>query len=144
MGDSGALFLGFTLAVIPLLKVPGSTSLGDLLAPATVLAVPILDVVAAIVRRVREKRPIYSPDKEHIHHKLLALGLKDTMILPIIYAFCAYVAIASVASIFLPRARALILFGCVWATSILAYGILTGLSQKRKLVREARLRGRPT
>jgi UDP-GlcNAc:undecaprenyl-phosphate GlcNAc-1-phosphate transferase len=144
MGDSGALFLGFTLAVIPLLKIPGSTSLGDLLAPATVLAVPILDVVAAIVRRVREKRPIYSPDKEHIHHKLLALGLKDTMILPIIYAFCSYVAIASVASIFLPRVQALILFGCVWATSILAYGILTGLSQKRKLMREARLRGRPT
>jgi len=144
MGDSGALFLGFTLAVIPLLKDTGSTSLRDLLAPATVLAVPILDVVAAIVRRVREKRPIYSPDKEHIHHKLLGLGLKDTTILPIIYAFCAYVAVASVASIFLSRVQSLILFGCVWATSILAYGILTSLTQRRKLMREARLRGRPT
>jgi UDP-GlcNAc:undecaprenyl-phosphate/decaprenyl-phosphate GlcNAc-1-phosphate transferase len=144
MGDSGALFLGFTLAVIPLLKGSGSTSLGELLAPATVLAVPILDVVAAIVRRVREKRPIYSPDKEHIHHKLLGLGLRDTTILPIIYGFCAYVAAASVVSIFLPRIEALILFGFVWATSILAYSILTSLTLKRKVVREARLRGRPT
>jgi UDP-GlcNAc:undecaprenyl-phosphate GlcNAc-1-phosphate transferase len=144
MGDSGALFLGFTLAVIPLLKGSGTTTLGELLVPATVLAVPILDVVAAIVRRVREKRPIYSPDKEHIHHKLLGLGLKDTTILPIIYAFCAYVAAASVASIFLPRLQALFLFAFVWATSILAYSILTSLTQKGKLVREARLRGRPS
>ncbi|HTP58727.1 MAG TPA: MraY family glycosyltransferase [Spirochaetia bacterium] len=147
MGDSGALFLGFTLAVIPLLKGPGSTSLGELLAPATVLAVPILDVVAAIVRRVREKRPIYSPDKEHIHHKLLGLGLKDTKILSVIYGFCAYVAVASVVAIFLPRVQALILFGFVWATSILAYVVLTNLTQKRRLMREAgeaRLRGRPT
>jgi UDP-GlcNAc:undecaprenyl-phosphate GlcNAc-1-phosphate transferase len=141
MGDSGALFLGFTLAVIPLLKVPGPTSLGDLLAPATVMAVPILDVVAAIVRRVREKRPIYSPDKEHIHHKLLALGLKDTTILPIIYAFCLYMAAASVLSAFIPRVQALIVFAAAWATGIVAYGILNGLTLKRKVLREASLRG---
>jgi UDP-GlcNAc:undecaprenyl-phosphate GlcNAc-1-phosphate transferase len=140
MGDSGALFLGFTLAVIPLFKSPGATTLGDLLVPATALAVPILDVVAAIVRRIREKRPIYSPDKEHIHHKLLALGLKDTAILPIVYSFCIYVASASVISIFLPRVQALLLFAFVWATSILAYAILTSLTQKRKLFPEARLR----
>ena len=144
MGDSGALFLGFTLAVIPLLRGSGRTTLGELLVPATVLAVPILDVVAAIVRRVREKRPIYSPDKEHIHHKLLGLGLKDTTILPIVYAFCAYTAVAAVVSIFLPRMQALILFGFVWATSILAYAILTSRTQKHRLVREARLRGRPS
>jgi UDP-GlcNAc:undecaprenyl-phosphate GlcNAc-1-phosphate transferase len=144
MGDSGALFLGFTLAVIPLLKSSGTTTLGELLVPATVLAVPILDVVAAIVRRVREKRPIYSPDKDHIHHKLLGLGLKDTTILPIIYAFCVYVSAASVASIFLPRVQKLVLFCFVWATSILAYAVLTHLTQKRKLLRETRLRRRPT
>ena len=143
MGDSGALFIGFTLAVIPLLKGPGSTTLGNLLVPATVLAVPILDVVAAIVRRIREKRPIYSPDKEHIHHKLLALGLRDTTILPIVYVFCIFVSGASVVSVFLPRVQALILFGFVWATSILSYAILTSLTQKRKLLRETRLRGRP-
>ncbi len=139
MGDSGALFLGFILAVIPLLRTPGSTSLGDLLAPATVLAVPILDVVAAIVRRIREKRPIYSPDKEHIHHKLLALGMKDTTILPIIYAFCIYMAAASVASIFLPRVQALILFAAAWATTIAAYAILNTLTLKRKVLQEPSL-----
>ena len=142
MGDSGALFLGFTLAVIPLLRPPGSTSLGSLFAPATVLAVPILDVVAAIVRRVREKRPIYSPDKEHIHHKLLALGLKDTTILPIVYAFCIYMAAACVISIFLPRVQGIILMAVAWAVTIVAYGILNSLSQKRKVMQEASLRGR--
>ncbi len=132
MGDSGSLLLGFTLAVIPLLNTTTATTLGDLLGPATVLVVPILDMVSAIVRRVREKRAIYSPDKEHIHHKLLALGMKDTSILAIIYALCAYCAVATVASIFLARTHALILFAVVWATSILGYAILSGITQKRK------------
>jgi len=135
MGDSGSLLLGFTLAVIPLLRTSGGVTLGDMLVPATVLAVPILDMVTAIVRRVREKRAIYSPDKEHIHHKLLALGLKDTSILAIIYALCVYLAVGSITSLFLPRTHALILLAFVWATAILGYAILNGIKQKRRAVR---------
>lgn len=142
MGDSGSLLLGFTLAVIPLLRTSTPTSLGDLLGPATVLAVPILDMVTAIVRRAREGRAIYSPDKEHIHHKLLALGLKDTTILAIIYGLCAYLAVAAIASIFLSRTHALILFAGVWMTSVLGYVILNGLNQKRKTLRAPSLQGR--
>ena len=83
---------------------------------------------------MRERRAIYSPDKEHIHHKLLALGLRDTSILVIIYALCAYLAVGSIASLFLPRTHALILLAIVWATAVLGYAILNGIKQKRKAV----------
>ena len=134
MGDSGSLLLGFVLAVIPLMVAPGATSIVDLLPPATVLFVPILDTIAAIARRVRAKRPIYSPDREHIHHKLLALGLKETAILLILYAWCIYFgAIASV-SLFLHRGQAAVLLLFAWVTGLLAYSILHTMNQRRKSI----------
>jgi UDP-GlcNAc:undecaprenyl-phosphate GlcNAc-1-phosphate transferase len=132
MGDSGSLLLGFVLAVIPLLGAPGATTIRDIAAPATVLLIPILDTVSAIVRRVREKRSIYSPDKEHIHHKLLAIGLKETPILLIVYGCCALFGIAAIASLYLQRGPAIVLLAVVWITAVLAFGILNSIRQKRK------------
>jgi UDP-GlcNAc:undecaprenyl-phosphate GlcNAc-1-phosphate transferase len=134
MGDSGSLLLGFVLAVIPLMVTPGTTSIGDLFAPATIMLLPILDTISAIVRRVREKRAIYSPDKEHIHHKLLALGFKQTPILLIAYGCCVYFGAAAIVSLFLRRGPAVLLLGIVWVTGLLAFGILNSISQKRKAV----------
>jgi UDP-GlcNAc:undecaprenyl-phosphate GlcNAc-1-phosphate transferase len=141
MGDSGSLLLGFVLAVIPLMVAPGATSIVDLVAPATVLLIPILDTVAAIARRVRAKRPIYSPDREHIHHKLLALGLKETTILLILYGWCVYLGVAAAVSLFLHRGQAAMLLAFVWVTAVLAYGVLHSMNQKRKSV-SARLESR--
>jgi UDP-GlcNAc:undecaprenyl-phosphate GlcNAc-1-phosphate transferase len=141
MGDSGSLLLGFVLAVIPLMATPGTTVLGDLFAPATIMLIPIVDTISAIVRRVREKRAIHSPDKEHIHHKLLALGFKQTPLLFITYGACAYFGAAAVASVFLRRGPAVMLLTIVWVTGLLAYGILSTISQKRKAL-QATLQGR--
>jgi UDP-GlcNAc:undecaprenyl-phosphate/decaprenyl-phosphate GlcNAc-1-phosphate transferase len=140
MGDSGSLLLGFVLAVIPLLGAPGPTSIGSMFAPATVLLVPILDTVSAIIRRAREKRAIYSPDKQHIHHKLLALDVKETSILMIIYGACIVVGGAAIASQFLTRGLALGLLALVWLCALAAFGILNAISRKKKPV-PASLRG---
>jgi UDP-GlcNAc:undecaprenyl-phosphate GlcNAc-1-phosphate transferase len=132
MGDSGSLLLGFVLAVIPLMGGTGGTSIVDLLAPSTVLLIPIIDTIAAIARRVRARRPIYKPDRDHIHHKLLALGLKETSILLILYGWCAYAGIAASLSLFLRRGQAAVLLAAVWATAAVAYGVLHSMNQKRK------------
>lgn len=84
MGDSGSLLLGFLLATLPLLggdavKAPEGLTL-EIAGTITILAIPVLDTAAAIVRRLREGKPIYAPDKQHLHHKLLALGLGDRAI----------------------------------------------------------------
>jgi UDP-GlcNAc:undecaprenyl-phosphate GlcNAc-1-phosphate transferase len=124
MGDSGALYIGFALAVIPLLGAASPTAIGDLLGPATILLIPILDTITAIVRRIREHRVIYSPDRQHIHHKLLALGLKERSILLIVYVSCAGFGIAAVASLFLSRMASVIVLVGVWALALIAYRIL--------------------
>ncbi|MDR0760529.1 MAG: undecaprenyl/decaprenyl-phosphate alpha-N-acetylglucosaminyl 1-phosphate transferase [Treponema sp.] len=75
MGDGGSQFLGFTLAILPLLD-QGTTRL-SLPIPyvAALLLIPILDMVSAVWRRLRDGRPIDSPDKAHVHHKLMNMGL---------------------------------------------------------------------
>jgi UDP-GlcNAc:undecaprenyl-phosphate GlcNAc-1-phosphate transferase len=75
MGDGGSQFLGFTLAVLPLMENGGTPAALPLLYPAALLLIPILDTVAAVWRRIRDGRRIDSPDQAHIHHKLLRLGL---------------------------------------------------------------------
>lgn len=75
MGDGGSLFLGFTLAVLPLAGNGGQYPAAlPLLYSAALLLVPILDIVSAVWRRIRDGRRIDSPDQGHIHHKLLNLG----------------------------------------------------------------------
>ena len=79
MGDSGSLVLGFLLAVLPL--VAQSDTGTFMYTPVTLLLIPIADVFSAIIRRARKRISFAVPDKEHFHHKLLALGLNERFIL---------------------------------------------------------------
>jgi UDP-GlcNAc:undecaprenyl-phosphate GlcNAc-1-phosphate transferase len=74
MGDGGSQFLGFTLAVLPLLEEHDTVASLPLSYAAALLLIPIFDTTAAVWRRVRDKKRIDTPDKAHIHHKLMNLG----------------------------------------------------------------------
>ena len=74
MGDCGSQFLGFMIATIPLFPSNNVFEFNKFLIIVTLAAFPIFDTIAAIWRRIRDKRPIMSPDKAHLHHKLLNLG----------------------------------------------------------------------
>ncbi len=86
MGDSGSLFIGFVLAVLPLYSLTGSITPYTLILSISFLFIPTIDTLAAIIRRKIKKVPFHSPDKEHLHHKLLALGFSTKQVL-----FTAYV-----------------------------------------------------
>ncbi|MBK8995837.1 MAG: undecaprenyl/decaprenyl-phosphate alpha-N-acetylglucosaminyl 1-phosphate transferase [Myxococcales bacterium] len=76
MGDSGSYFLGFVLATSSLAGASQKTSTTvSLLVPVVALGVPIFDTLFSMVRRVLERRPVFSPDRGHIHHRLLDLGI---------------------------------------------------------------------
>ena len=78
LGDTGSLFIGFTLAAMTLLERYISTPASGLfpvLMPVLVLAVPILDTTTVTVIRIREGRPIYVGDRCHLSHRLVDLGL---------------------------------------------------------------------
>jgi UDP-GlcNAc:undecaprenyl-phosphate GlcNAc-1-phosphate transferase len=73
LGDTGALFLGFMIAVLSLQGLKNATFI-TVVTPMIILGVPITDTVYAIIRRVMNKKPISSADKMHLHHRLLSLG----------------------------------------------------------------------
>lgn len=83
IGTSGVQFVGFTLAV---LSIMGTAKVAVAL---LVLGVPILDTFWIIIRRLMEGRSPFSPDRSHIHHRLLDLGLSHRHTVLVIYAICA-------------------------------------------------------
>ncbi len=84
MGDTGSLFLGFTISVVALLGFKGTT-LTSLIIPILILAIPIFDTVLAICRRILKGEKIMAPDKEHFHHQLLKMKFSVPTTVLIIY-----------------------------------------------------------
>jgi UDP-GlcNAc:undecaprenyl-phosphate GlcNAc-1-phosphate transferase len=87
MGDTGALFLGYSIAVLSLLGAYKSVTLFSVVIPIIILGVPVFDTLTAVMRRIVNKRPISSPDREHLHHRLIDLGLSQRATVLLIYAF---------------------------------------------------------
>jgi UDP-GlcNAc:undecaprenyl-phosphate GlcNAc-1-phosphate transferase len=95
MGDSGAMLLGFTLAVISLLGIMKTTAAIALAVPLLIIGVPIFDTLLAILRRLRRGQPIHKPDAEHIHHRLLGRGFDQRQTVLIIYVWSAALALGA-------------------------------------------------
>lgn len=77
MGDGGSQFLGFMLAVIPLIRLENMQESIALPYSFVLLLIPITDTFATIWRRLREKKPLGQPDKFHLHHKLMLIGFSS-------------------------------------------------------------------
>jgi UDP-GlcNAc:undecaprenyl-phosphate GlcNAc-1-phosphate transferase len=88
-GTSGVQFVGYTLAVLAIL---GTAKVAVAL---LVLGVPIIDTFWIIVRRLSERRSPFSPDRTHIHHRLLDLGLSHQQTVLVIYGICLALAVLS-------------------------------------------------
>ncbi len=133
MGDSGSLFLGFSLSVIPLIPLKNNSPFpGILIAAITLFMIPIIDTATAILRRLHEGRPIYSPDRKHLHHRLLGIGLGERKILAIIYSFSAYLSAVAITSMVLPKEANIYFISIIWIGSLLAY-ILFNFIESKKL-----------
>jgi UDP-GlcNAc:undecaprenyl-phosphate GlcNAc-1-phosphate transferase len=88
LGDSGSLLLGFLLACIGLRGAQKSQMVVALLIPVVALGLPIFDTALAVVRRRLKALPISCSDRQHIHHKLLDMGLSRRRAVLILYAAC--------------------------------------------------------
>ncbi len=78
LGDSGALLIGYFLAVISVIGLYKQITIFTLAVPLMVLALPVADTTFAIIRRLIRRVPITRPDRRHIHHRLLALFGRNT------------------------------------------------------------------
>jgi UDP-GlcNAc:undecaprenyl-phosphate GlcNAc-1-phosphate transferase len=115
MGDSGSLFLGYLLAVLPLLGYSQNQMESGLVPAITVCLIPILDTFAAILRRWRRGVSFLTPDKYHVHHKLLNLGFSTRQILAIIYTLCIVLGACVLAGIYVSPFLSFVLMMAGWA-----------------------------
>ncbi len=124
MGDSGAMFLGLLLSAaaitltgqIDLNAITNQSSnkvLLPLLLPFSVLAIPLIDLSMAIVRRLRAGRSPFAADKEHLHHKLLSMGNSHRRTSAILYSWTAMFAFPTAIAAFAP----------IWVALIVGLGI---------------------
>ncbi len=102
MGDSGALLLGFSLATLAVQGLLKTAATVALFFPLLVLAVPILDTGFVVARRLKHGQPIYAADREHLHHRFLRIGFSQRRTAVTIWAWCALLAAAALATRFLP------------------------------------------
>ncbi|MGA1158788.1 MAG: MraY family glycosyltransferase [Candidatus Nanopelagicaceae bacterium] len=113
MGDSGSMFLGLLLAAsaITLMgQIDANAVFAEeigpaalpLLLPLAVLAVPLLDLGLAVLRRLRKGKSPFAPDKEHLHHKLMELGNSQQRTAVILYFATAMLAFPAMLSAFFP------------------------------------------
>jgi UDP-GlcNAc:undecaprenyl-phosphate GlcNAc-1-phosphate transferase len=89
MGDAGSQLLGFAVGVLSLRATQGGNGDISIGTPILLLALPILDTLSVMIQRISEGRSPFSADKNHIHHKLLALGFDHHEAVMVIYTIQA-------------------------------------------------------
>src|SRR5712691_751838 len=97
MGDSGAMLLGFVLAVIPLQGLLKTASIVTLFFPLLVLAVPILDTSFVVAKRLKYRQPVYRADQTHLHFRFLRRGFSQRRATVYIWLWCGTLAATALA-----------------------------------------------
>ncbi len=129
MGDGGAYFLGFLIGILSIVNSGKGTVVAALIAPAFALALPIVDVGLAILRRSARGLPVFRPDQKHIHHHLLiTLGISRERTLLNLYTvslLCLFLALC----VFCLQGRMLPLFTGLLVLVLLVAGHLSGFTR---------------
>jgi UDP-GlcNAc:undecaprenyl-phosphate GlcNAc-1-phosphate transferase len=134
MGDGGSLSVGFLLAVIPLLGFSVENSpvvrIFPVLPVITILFIPLADTSMAIIRRLYRRKPVHSPDREHLHHRLIDIGFTGNRLLAAAYGTAAILGLASLSWFTLPVAISTGIMLSFWVLFLVA-AILLGRYQRR-------------
>ncbi len=124
MGDGGSQFLGFMLAVLPLLPNSSGTPSVPVWYAITLMVFPFCDAVAAVWRRVREHRSIMSPDFSHLHHKLVAIGFSQRQTLVLLIILQTAVAMLVLTAYYSGGTSSLVVLTSIWLIAILFFTII--------------------
>jgi UDP-GlcNAc:undecaprenyl-phosphate GlcNAc-1-phosphate transferase len=89
LGDAGSLFIGYVFATVSIIGASKTAIAISIVVPLLVLALPVLDTVAAIVRRASTGKSISEADRGHVHHQLIfRFGLNVRQAVLLLYAVC--------------------------------------------------------
>lgn len=140
LGDGGSQTLGYLIAVSPFFFFDNPRfNFREIPMMVLMCSIPLTDVIAAVWRRLREHRKIFSPDRAHIHHKLLNIGFSKNAAILFLLLIQAIVTLAIIISYFMKDLAAICLMAfClifVWVIFIIFHYLnrAVNLSHKGKL-----------
>jgi UDP-GlcNAc:undecaprenyl-phosphate GlcNAc-1-phosphate transferase len=144
MGDGGSQFLGFMIGALPLLKSPAGLTYNLVPMVAVLSSIPLLDTIAAIWRRTREGRSFFTPDKRHLHHKLMQMGYTTKSILVVVATIQAGLCgISLLAVLWLEGVRGFIVLGVAFGAIAVFFAVIhytshavTRIQAKRSIDRD--------
>lgn len=138
MGDSGSLFIGYVLATTALRgnSIKSSTTVA-ILVPLVALGLPIIDTLFAMVRRILERRSIFSPDRGHIHHRLLAMGLNHRRAVLLLYGLTI---LFTAGAILISMGRNWQVGGAIFVLSLAVIGVVRTMGNLPATVQQWRKR----
>lgn len=125
MGDTGATFLGYILAVISVQGLFKFYAVISFAVPFLILGLPIFDTSFAIFRRIFSGKNPMSPDRGHVHHKLMDMGFNQKQAVAILYSMSGLLGLSAVVLISKGPIKAMILIVAVVATVMLTANIIS-------------------
>ena len=128
MGDGGAYFMGFLIGELAIVSSNKGTVVASLVAPAFALALPIVDVGLAVLRRGLRGLPLFRPDRKHIHHRLITLGISHERAVLNLYTFSLLCLLLAI-SVCYVQARWLPIFAGLLFLLLLIAGHYSGLTR---------------
>ncbi|MFA4885814.1 MAG: MraY family glycosyltransferase [Desulfotomaculaceae bacterium] len=131
LGDSGSMYLGFSLASLSVMGLAKSATFISVIIPVVILGIPLLDTTFAIVRRYYGHRPIFQADREHLHHRLLKLGLSHRQAVLSIYGVNVVLGLSAIALTLISHRQAAILL-VILSTAILVLANKIGVTRTDK------------
>ena len=130
MGDGGSQTLGFLIAALPLYNSASGFETNKAFSMVLLTCIPVIDTVAAMIRRAREHRSFFSPDKAHLHHKLMNVGLNSVQILLLLLSIQAVLCAVVASSLLLDKTKAVVLICSVWFIVLGAFIMLHYYNRK--------------
>lgn len=109
MGDTGSTFLGYMLATMSIMGMFKFYAIVSFAVPFLILGLPIFDTAVAIIRRVLSGRSPMSPDRGHVHHRLMDMGFNQKQSVAILYAISGTLGLAAVVLTSRGEIRAMVL-----------------------------------
>ena len=134
VGDTGATFLGFILATLSVQGMFKTYAILSLAIPFLILGLPIFDTAFAIGRRLAKGKNPMSPDRGHVHHRLIDMGFSQKQTVLILYLVSAILGAAAIllASSGAPRAILFVVIAVVAVVvAINVYRIISAYKKKK-------------
>lgn len=133
MGDTGALFLGYTMAVISVRGVFKLHTVISFMIPLSIFGLPLCDTAFAFIRRIAHGKSPFTADRGHLHHRLIDMGFNQKQSVRILYAICGILGASAIMFTEEHFTRAIIIIVAGFAIFLINFLIVRRADERQKM-----------